>query len=80
MKRFPSIDKFVPQNFRGGRNPLLELCPFCGESAEIFQDLETKLFTVGCSNNDCLFRPLNKVELKSEVKAIQAWNIRKGGN
>ncbi len=80
MKNFISIDSFISQDFRGGRNPLLELCPFCGEPGEIFQKEESNQFLVGCSNLECLFRPYNKIELKSEIKAIQAWNLRKGGN
>ena len=64
--------------FVEGRNPLLELCPFCGEPAEIFNE-EEKGLRVHCSNRDCPFKPLSRSHYATEELAIKAWNTRKGG-
>lgn len=66
-----------PGKFVEGRNPLLELCPFCGEPAEIFK--EEKGFRVNCSNNECPFKPLSRSSFATEELAIKTWNTRKGG-
>jgi len=73
-----NVNSIFPQKFVEGRNPLLELCPFCGEAAEIFKD-ETG-FGVNCSNGDCPFKPVSRKHFETEELAIKAWNTRKGGN
>ncbi|OGV36458.1 MAG: hypothetical protein A2020_01930 [Lentisphaerae bacterium GWF2_45_14] len=64
--------KFIP-----GRNPLLELCPFCGEAAELKE--EKSGIIAECSNPECVFRPKSSKHFDSEELAIKAWNTRKGG-
>lgn len=64
--------------FVRGRNPLLELCPFCGEAAEIYL-VKKKGFKVVCSNDECPFRPKSRVFAESQELAIKLWNTRKGG-
>lgn len=72
------MNNMHPQKFIPGRNPLLELCPFCGEPAEITQDKDGG-FIVSCSNNECDFKPASRKACKSEEHAIKSWNTRKGG-
>jgi hypothetical protein len=67
-----SRQKFIP-----GRNPLLELCPFCGEAAEL--SMREKGIIVSCSNPECPFRPESVGCYQTEEEAIKAWNRRKGG-
>lgn len=62
------------------RNPLLELCPFCGEPGEIEYDSELKKYSVKCSNENCKFRPLSKAVFETEERAIKSWNTRIGAN
>jgi hypothetical protein len=72
------MKQLYPQKFIPGRNPLLELCPFCGEPAEISQDKEGE-FIVTCCNSDCPFKPSSRKANKTEELAIKTWNTRKGG-
>ncbi len=73
------IENLLPQEFKDGRSPLLELCPFCGEPAEIHYLEESANYTVQCLNSECAFQPKNAIPLKSELLAIKTWNTRKGG-
>lgn len=66
----------IRQKFIPGRNPLLELCPFCGEPAELKE--ESNAIFVECSNPDCAFKPLSKKGFATEELAIKEWNTRKG--
>ncbi len=68
------------QKILEGRNPLLELCPFCGEPAEIFCETNHDGCKVRCSNQDCQFRPESKQFFPSEEHAIKAWNAQRLGN
>lgn len=76
MKKENKLSNFS-QEFVGGRNPLLDLCPFCGEPAEIFR-LEKNEFKVHCGNQSCPFKPCSQASYKTEEMAIKAWNTRKG--
>ncbi len=67
----------VQQKFISGRHPLLELCPFCGEPAEM--NMEKDGIVVECSNGECPFKPKSREHYDSEVRALKAWNTRKGG-
>jgi len=78
MKKL-NINKLLPQEFKGGRNPLLDLCPFCGEPAEIHCLNDKKDYYIQCLNNECAFKPVNKIPVKTELLAIKIWNTRKGG-
>jgi len=69
----------VRQNILPGRNPLLELCPFCGEPGEIFFVDGEAGCRVRCSNKDCSFKPCSQVDFQTEELAIKAWNTHKGG-
>lgn len=62
-----------------GRNPLLDLCPFCGEPAEIYCREGESGCRVRCSNLACAFRPDSSVSFSSEELAVKTWNTRKGG-
>ena len=66
----------IRQKFIPGRNPLLELCPFCGESAELKEEKDS--IFVECSNPECAFKPKSIKCFDSEELAIKAWNTRKG--
>jgi hypothetical protein len=66
-----------PQKFIPGRNPLLELCPFCGEAAEM--KMEGSGIIVECSNDECPFKPKSRKGRETEELAIKDWNTRKGG-
>ena len=68
----------VKQDIREGRNPLLELCPFCGEPGEIFCVPGEQGCRVRCSNRDCFFRPSSNESFSSEDLAVKSWNARKG--
>ena len=73
------MKKPVRQSFSVGRNPLLELCPFCGEPGEIYCVPGDTGCRVRCSNSHCTFKPDSKVSFSSEDRAIKAWNTHKGG-
>ena len=73
------MKKSVRQSIAVGRNPLLELCPFCGEPGEIYCIPGELGCRVRCSNEHCAFRPDSKFPLSSEECAIKAWNTHKGG-
>ena len=68
----------IQQSIPLGRNPLLELCPFCGEPGEIYKKPEEDGCRVRCSNPQCIFRPESKLPLASEELAIKTWNTHKG--
>jgi len=70
---------FPRQKFVPGRNPLLELCPFCGEPAELYKAKKESGLMVRCSNPNCSFKPKSQKDYSSEELAIKAWNTRKGG-
>ena len=68
----------IRRNIVEGRNPLLELCPFCGEPGEIFCVPQEQGCRVRCSNPECPFRPSSANAFPIEELAIKAWNSRKG--
>jgi hypothetical protein len=74
-----SNSNFIPQKFVPGRNPLLELCPYCGEAAELFEEDNKAGIKVRCSNSECPFKPESRSDYETEERAIKAWNTRKGG-
>lgn len=73
------MKKPVVQRIATGRNPLLELCPFCGEPGEIYCLPGEQGCRVRCSNEQCPFRPDSKIPFATEERAIKAWNTHKGG-
>jgi hypothetical protein len=77
MAKSLSVEGFYPEGDIEGRNPLLDLCPFCGEAAEMFK--EKKKYGVRCSNAECAFRPASKAVFDCDLLAIKEWNTRKGG-
>jgi hypothetical protein len=72
------MGKTLRQKIVPGRNPLLELCPFCGESAEIYCVPEERGCRVRCGNPSCSFLPDSKAVFETEELAVKAWNTRKG--
>ncbi len=73
------MKKTFNQTISVGRNPLLELCPFCGEPGEIYCLQGEKGCRVRCANEQCVFRPDAKKSFATEERAIKAWNTHKGG-
>ncbi len=67
------------QSILFGRNPLLELCPFCGEPGELYSHDGEAGCRVRCSNKECLFKPDSLVNFQTEELAVKAWNTHKGG-
>jgi hypothetical protein len=68
----------IKQSIPAGRNPLLELCPFCGEPGELYFAPGESGCHVRCSNDACSFRPVSSQSFATEELAIKAWNTRKG--
>ena len=73
------MKKPVRQSIAVGRNPLLELCPFCGEAGEIYCIPGDAGCRVRCSNTHCDFKPDSRISFPTEEGAIKAWNTHKGG-
>lgn len=69
----------IRQRIIEGRNPLLELCPFCGEPGEIFCVKGEDGCRVRCGNKDCAFRPESRRPFPTEDLAVKEWNTHKGG-